>query len=216
MSGVCICRHNEWEKKTNYELAARVPLVISCPWLAASVGQKTHVLAELVDIFPTLVSLVGLEPLGEFDGRGTDLSPIFSDPARGAAFKNASYTQYPVCTPVGWPARGFPSGSHSPHNPTCTSLAQTDMTKCNTHGCIAYGKNSFRKMGFSLRTDEWRYTAWVPWDGSRLLGSWSADFIEWPDDAEDRINRELYDHRGDDGSLFDEFENENLGGAPQL
>ena len=64
--------------------------------------------------------------------------------------------RYPVCTPVGWPARGFPSGSHSPHNPTCTSLAQTDMTKCNTHGCIAYGKNSFRKMGFSLRTDEWR------------------------------------------------------------
>jgi len=93
VSGVCICRHNEWEKKTNYELAARVPLVISCPWLAASVGQKTHVLAELVDIFPTLVSLVGLEPLGEFDGRGTDLSPIFSDPARGAVFKNASYTQ---------------------------------------------------------------------------------------------------------------------------
>ena len=64
-------------------------------------------LGRLVDIFPTLVSLVGLEPLGEFDGRGTDLSPIFSDPARGAAFKNASYTQYPVCTPVGWPARGF-------------------------------------------------------------------------------------------------------------
>ena len=91
--GYQLGEHNEWEKKTNYELAARVPLVISCPWLAASVGQKTHVLAELVDIFPTLVSLVGLEPLGEFDGRGTDLSPVFSDPARGAAFKNASYTQ---------------------------------------------------------------------------------------------------------------------------
>ena len=45
-SSVASCRHNEWEKKTNYELAARVPLVISCPWLAASVGQKTHVLAE--------------------------------------------------------------------------------------------------------------------------------------------------------------------------
>ena len=56
----------------------------------------------------------------------------------------------------------------------------------------------------------------MPWDGAHLLGNWSADVIEWPDDAEDRINRELYDHRGDDGSVFDEYENENLAGAPQL
>ena len=56
----------------------------------------------------------------------------------------------------------------------------------------------------------------MPWDGARLLGNWAADFIEWPDDAEDRINRELYDHRGDDGSVFDEYENENLAGALQL
>jgi hypothetical protein len=39
--------------------------------------------------------------------------------------------------------------------------------------------------------------------------------IEWPDDAEDKINRELYDHRGDDGTVFDEFENDNLAGAQQ-
>ena len=57
----------------------------------------------------------------------------------------------------------------------------------------------------------------MPWDGARLLGNWSADVIEWPDDAEDRINRELYDHRGDlgDGRAFDDFENENLANSTE-
>ena len=48
---------------------------------------------RLVDVFPTLVSLVGLKPLEDFDGHGTDLAAVFGEPARGATFKNAAYTQ---------------------------------------------------------------------------------------------------------------------------
>lgn len=36
------------------ELGARVPLIIRAPWIEASIGKRTAVLAELIDIFPTV------------------------------------------------------------------------------------------------------------------------------------------------------------------
>jgi hypothetical protein len=44
---------NVGQKFTNWELGARVPLIMRAPWLAGSVGKRTTVLAELIDIFPT-------------------------------------------------------------------------------------------------------------------------------------------------------------------
>ena len=48
--GVTSTEHNQWEKKTNYELSARVPLVIRAPWKTKAVGAKTDALVELVDV----------------------------------------------------------------------------------------------------------------------------------------------------------------------
>jgi arylsulfatase A-like enzyme len=42
---------------TNFELGVHIPLVIRVPWLAGSVGKETAVLAEMVDMFPTLSTL---------------------------------------------------------------------------------------------------------------------------------------------------------------
>ena len=33
-------------------------------------------------------------------GQGTNLAPLFDETSLGAAFKNRSYTNYPVCTPL--------------------------------------------------------------------------------------------------------------------
>ena len=38
-------------KKTDTELATRVPLIIRVPWLQASVGAVTTVKAELIDMY---------------------------------------------------------------------------------------------------------------------------------------------------------------------
>ena len=48
---------NEWSKKTDTELAVHVPLLIRVPWKAASLGKRTTVKAELVDLYRTLVEL---------------------------------------------------------------------------------------------------------------------------------------------------------------
>ena len=39
-----------WCKKNNFELGVRVPFIVRAPWMAASLGQRTFHLAELVDL----------------------------------------------------------------------------------------------------------------------------------------------------------------------
>ena len=43
--------HNSWHKFTNFELAARVPLIIRAPGISASIGKVVRGFAELVDLY---------------------------------------------------------------------------------------------------------------------------------------------------------------------
>merc|ERR1719421_340751 len=51
---------NEWSKKTTGELAVHVPLLMRVPWKRGSLGQRTRVKAELVDLYRTLADLAGI------------------------------------------------------------------------------------------------------------------------------------------------------------
>ncbi|MBP8257804.1 MAG: sulfatase, partial [Opitutaceae bacterium] len=50
--------HSLWGKKTNYEQAARIPLILAGPGVAQ--GEKSSALVETVDLYPTLGELAGL------------------------------------------------------------------------------------------------------------------------------------------------------------
>lgn len=63
-------------KNTLWERSTRVPLIISGPGLKA--GQSCHQPVELLDIFPTLVDLCGLEPVAGLDG--LSLRPQLENP----------------------------------------------------------------------------------------------------------------------------------------
>lgn len=65
-----------WGKMTNYEIDARVPLIISAPGLKAA-GQKTDSLAELLDLFPTLCDLADIKKPDFLEG--TSLLPVLND-----------------------------------------------------------------------------------------------------------------------------------------
>lgn len=54
-----------WGKMTNYEIATRVPLILSSP--GGKTG-KTKSLAELVDLYPTLCDLTGVEKPDHLEG----------------------------------------------------------------------------------------------------------------------------------------------------
>ena len=86
-----------WAKHTLFEQSTRVPLIIKSPGMRelGTAGKITSAMAELVDIFPTLVDLANLplpsQPAGlEFQGKS--LLPLLEDPEQ--PWKTGAISQY--------------------------------------------------------------------------------------------------------------------------
>jgi len=60
-----------------FEQSARSPLIFRVPWLAAN-GTPCRRVVEFIDIYPTLLELTGIEPVGELSGRS--LLPLLKNP----------------------------------------------------------------------------------------------------------------------------------------
>lgn len=87
--GYHLGEHTLLAKTSNFELDARVPLIISVPHMETA-GQKTEALAELMDLYPTLSNLCGLpEPTGT---EGVSLEKVLRDPA--AEVRQIALTQH--------------------------------------------------------------------------------------------------------------------------
>lgn len=65
--------------------------------------------------------------------------------------------------------------------------------------CNSTPKNKFNYMGYTVRTPDWRFTLWVEWDDVKLQPKWDGPSAE-----------ELYDHKNDNSSSFDLWENVNI------
>ncbi len=90
--GFHIGEHSLWGKTSNFELDARVPLIVAAPDLPERQGKKTRALAELVDLFPTFAELAGInEDLPE-NLEGLSLAPIIKGEADKV--KDAAFTQH--------------------------------------------------------------------------------------------------------------------------
>eukprot|EP01052_Picozoa_sp_SAG31_P008178 SAG31_NODE_407_length_16049_cov_46.312915_2_plen_186_part_00 len=159
----------------------RVPLMIRAPWKPAAAGRRTAALVEHVDLYPSLAEIAGIpvdKGLESIDG--TSWARLLDDPK--AAHKSAVFAQYPRC----WP-----------ENTTHDSNAFSHMARC-----AGVAKDSFAYMGYTIRTQSYRYTEWAAWDGHNLKPLWDVSG-----------GVELYDHTADPpaSSLtsFDHFENTN-------
>jgi iduronate 2-sulfatase len=60
--------HGMWCKHTNYEQAARIPVIVSAPGIAPA-GARCPALIETADIYPTLCELAGVPLPAALDGR---------------------------------------------------------------------------------------------------------------------------------------------------
>jgi iduronate 2-sulfatase len=176
-----------WCKQSNFDLVARVPLIVYIPWLPQSHGQRTSAMVEIVDLMPTALELMGIRAATpDYDQlEGTSFLPLLLRPTLAPSlWKNATFTPYPRCN-----SKRFPS------------LAPWVYPSDNA--CTGDESSTFAAMGYSIRTDRWRYTLWLRWDGAKL------DKVSW--DAV--TGEELYDHLNDDGRDTDKFDNVNLGCA---
>jgi len=80
--------HGHWQKTTLFENAARVPLIMAGPGIAT--GHDASSIAEMVDLYPTLADLAGIDP-PRFTS-GISLKDGLIDP--GKAPRTAALTQY--------------------------------------------------------------------------------------------------------------------------
>jgi len=144
--GWSLGEHGEWQKFSNFEHGTRVPLIVRCPWLPQSHGKRTSVLAELIDVFPTMAELLGVPlPAGEhLDGKS--LAPVLEDPANSAladTLKPFAMSQYMRCP-------------------------QNASTPWKDNACLFTDRVLLPYMGYTIRTREYRFTEWTKWDGSSL------------------------------------------------
>ncbi|XP_076362820.1 iduronate 2-sulfatase isoform X5 [Tachypleus tridentatus] len=188
--GWSLGEHQEWSKFSNFEVALQVPLLISIPHITdlkdgfrqpfryVPVVNNTfkkensfHVaikesyrevneLVELVDLYPTLVELseIPLVPPCsltsneiEFCTEGSSLKPLIDKAVYVTTFlensiswKNAVFSQYP--------------------RPSLQPMKISDSPELN----------NIHIMGYTMRTNKYRYTEWMDFDPKTLRANWSS------------------------------------------
>ena len=164
-----------WGKATNYEIATRVPLIITTPDMKAR-GKGSRALVELVDIYPTLCELAGVPKPSHI--AGTSFVPLLDDPDQ--QWKETALSQFPSPALREWAA-----------NPLSAEMRETFFGPLieEVEGRIikqqgdVWNRDLFENhvMGYSLRTDQYRLVTWLD---SRDLKA-------------DPVFVELYDHHID-------------------
>ncbi|MHC4078330.1 MAG: sulfatase, partial [Planctomycetota bacterium] len=81
--------HGSWCKQTNYDNDTRVPLLIRAPGRHKG-GARTDRLVELIDLYPTLCDLTGIDIPDSMEGQS--FSPLLEQPDR--KWKTAAFSQY--------------------------------------------------------------------------------------------------------------------------
>lgn len=87
--GYLLGQHDgQWQKQSLFEESARVPMIVAAPNQQAK-GKGCDRVVETVDLYPTLLELVGLSPVGKLSGKS--LVPLLNNPK--APHKTAALTQ---------------------------------------------------------------------------------------------------------------------------
>jgi iduronate 2-sulfatase len=83
--------HGMWCKHTNYEQATRAPLIIAAPGKRA--GDRTAILTEFVDVYPTLCDLAGIEKPSHLQGES--LIALLSGNQDAKSTEGTAFQVYP-------------------------------------------------------------------------------------------------------------------------
>jgi arylsulfatase A-like enzyme len=86
--GFFLGEHGFWCKHSTFYEAVKIPFIISSPGLAKN--QITESFTELVDVYPTLCDLTGINPPNYIQGES--LIPVLKNPK--FSLKNEVYTRY--------------------------------------------------------------------------------------------------------------------------
>ncbi len=166
-----------WGKATNYEIATRVPLIIWTPDMEEKIrGKKTEALVELVDIYPTLCELAGIEKPSHLEGQS--FMPLLSNPNK--EWKSAAFSQFPNPALREWAANPLSKGMRETYFGPLIEEVEARIIKQQGD---KWDRDLFENnvMGYAMRTDKYRVIIWKDYKTSEK----EPLFIE------------LYDHEND-------------------
>uniref|UniRef100_UPI00398EC26D iduronate 2-sulfatase isoform X2 n=1 Tax=Pristiophorus japonicus TaxID=55135 RepID=UPI00398EC26D len=204
--GWSLGEHGEWAKYSNFDVATRVPLMFHVPGMTGAFplpGQRmfpfinpfTHkvgdlpagltrdVSVELVGLLPTLCQLLGLPapprcPASSFHvelcTEGESMASYLSSAATSCNGESVVYSQYP--------------------RPADTPQQNSDLPSLK----------DIRVMGYSVRSDDYRYTQWVGYNPSTFSANLS-----------DIHAGELYLYKTDPGQDNNLYNNAEFAGLVQ-
>lgn len=89
--GFNLGEHDCWQKLSLFEESTRVPLIISAPGFDTSAGKACDAVVELIDLYPTIADLAGLNEQAPKILQGVSLRALLDDPER-ADTERAAYT----------------------------------------------------------------------------------------------------------------------------
>jgi len=200
-NGYSLGEHNHFEKYTNFETDARVPLYVRAPWKHKAAGARAKTLVELVDLYPSVAQLAGIPVDRKKESiDGESWAHLLDEP--GHWHKGAVFSQHPRC----YGLRTRASEMASKAKGVFPKHDATDFEKLNR--CTYGDPHTFSYMGYSIRTEKWRYTEWPAWDPKGMVPAWDHS-----------VGAELYDHRGDPPEntykSYTQFENVNVAATHQ-
>lgn len=76
--GYHLGEHHKWQKQHLFEETARVPFILSVPWIKSTQGRATQKMCELIDLYPTISDLCSLKAPNYLQGQS--MKPILEDP----------------------------------------------------------------------------------------------------------------------------------------
>ncbi|XP_011298060.1 iduronate 2-sulfatase [Fopius arisanus] len=180
--GWSLGEHSQWGKYSNFDVAVRVPLIVSLPGhysnnFSSAKKIKTNAIIELVDLFPTIAELSGNpidvcpENKSEITcSEGISFVPVINAILHNKTvkWKRAAFSQYP--------------------RPGAIPTWSPNSDKPRLHQITI--------MGYTLRTKSHRYTAWIKFDNVTLTSDWNT-----------LIADELYDHTLDPHEMMNQVNN---------
>ena len=226
--GMHVGEKGMWEKYTLFEETTRVPLLISDPRYTMQWGSRHPFPVELIDLVPTLLDLLGADPL----------LPCHRDSSRASCVPMDGHSLADVVSNRRFqsPILSSQTTHFSPANPSAP-FAISQMQRCvGAHGHKRSTKRRQRlsgpvtdtvnnrylhvmwddvcdedtvrsnktTVGYSLRTADWRYTCWFRYNSQSRAPSLSSP----------PLMEELYDHSGSGCGDFESRETVNLAYSP--
>lgn len=140
---------------SNYEVALKVPLIVYDPKFPQANANRIDAITELIDLFPTLVDIAGLPALNKCSNaidyedesitctEGKSLHKLMQSEQLVENSEEEAFSQYPRPGPIP------------------TKSPDSDQPKLQ----------EIKIMGYSIRTRQFRYTAWIKFNNKKFKRS---------------------------------------------